>query len=235
MGDDVISRRRWVVAAGLAGLGAAATQARAADRKATLSGPYLDVTAPEGARRGQARLAGNFAPKGRRYDWFDGQVIAVAANGSVTPLFKVRGHIETHFSDTFSLHRRLFATYYDAKSGQTLAEFRNPLTGALVKVAHINGATSESQLAAGQWRQAGANFEVQHSEAVDFGAVSGLSVTTHTGTLADLQDATLTTVPDSGSWTLITAWLPWLQMGNTAGHCVFQCTRTGGAELRPTF
>jgi len=231
VGDDLISRRRWVVAAGLGGLGAAATQARAAHPSATLSGPYLDVTTPAGARRAHARLSGNLDLAAPRFDWFDGEVMAVAAGGRVTPMMKVRGHIETRLTQTWTLKRELFATYCDATSGQPLSEFRNPLTGSTVKVSHVDGAILEGVPATGQWRQVGANFELQQSAEVDFGTLAGLSVTTHTGTLADLQDATLTTIPDSGSWTFVIAWLPWLEMGNTPGHCVFQCARRGGAEL----
>lgn len=239
MADDLISRRRWVVAAGLAGLGAATTPADANNAvRSELSGPYVDVTTPRGALVTRARLTGNLDPSGRRFDWFDGRVMAVGIAGSVTPLMSVRGHIETRLdaagAESWRMRRSLFATYYDAASLKPLSEFHNPLTGARVKVSHIDGAAAESVLdatAVGQWRQTGANFELQHSVEADFGALTGLSVTTHTGSLADLQNAALTTLPDSGSWTLVTAWLPWLKMGSTPGHCVFQCTRGGGPEL----
>ena len=236
MKTDILTRRNLVVAAGVAGLGAAAESAAANPPRAALSGPYVDVNTPQGSLLAHARLSGNIDPSQKRFDWFDGQVMAVAGNGNVTPLISVRGHIETGMAATgnaWRLQRRLFATYYDSASGKALSDFHNPLTGARVKVSHVTGAHSESVLEEGaslHWRQDGANFYLSHAAQIDFAPLTGLSTTTHLGAIADLQDAARTTVRDIGSWTLVTAWLPWLKMGQTAGHCVLQCRRGGGME-----
>lgn len=41
--------------------------------------------------------------------------------------------------------------------------------------------------------------------------------------LADLQNPELTSCPYRGSWSRITPWLPWMLMGQTPGHIVYQC------------
>ena len=41
--------------------------------------------------------------------------------------------------------------------------------------------------------------------------------------LDDLQNEDLTTCPSRGSWSRITPWLPWMLMGQTPGHIVYQC------------
>jgi len=41
--------------------------------------------------------------------------------------------------------------------------------------------------------------------------------------LADMQDAKKTSVTYNGSWSRITPWLPWMLMGQAAGHCSYEC------------
>ena len=40
---------------------------------------------------------------------------------------------------------------------------------------------------------------------------------------ADMQDPSKTSVEYNGTWSRITPWLPWMLMGPTPGHCVYQC------------
>lgn len=40
---------------------------------------------------------------------------------------------------------------------------------------------------------------------------------------ADMQDPKKTSVEFGGTWSRITPWLPWMLMGPTEGHCLYQC------------
>jgi hypothetical protein len=40
---------------------------------------------------------------------------------------------------------------------------------------------------------------------------------------ADLQNKKLTSLPSTGVWNRVTPWLPWMLMGQTPGHCQYQC------------
>lgn len=243
-----LSRRKMISAGSLAGLGAVTVAMSSAmgdaPVRAGLSGPYLDVRTSRGALMAQARICANLDPAKQRFDWFEGQMMAVAPNGNVTPLTDIRGFIESAIEgadDGWSLRRRLVCTYYDRKTGRRLDEFYNPITGTVVAVSHIEGAVARDRLEptlAMNWRECGMNFDFQDSAQIAFHSdipmrcLAGLSITSHSGLLADLQDPALTTVSDQGTWTLITGWLPWLEMSRRAsGHCVFQCRRAGGPAL----
>lgn len=243
-----ISRRKVISAGSLAGMGvigAAMSPARGETLPhVSLSGPHIDVRTPRGALLAQARICGNLDPTKPRFDWFDGQMMGVAPNGNVTPLAAVRGFIRSEIHDEegkWSRHRRLVCAYYDLHMGKRLEDLYNPFTGSVVKVGHIDGAVSRDELelhSAANWQACGENFEFHDSEQVSFlsdepiQCLTGLSITSHNGAIADLQDPALTTISDQGTWTIITDWLPWLAMGGcTTGHCVFQCRRGGGPAL----
>jgi hypothetical protein len=49
--------------------------------------------------------------------------------------------------------------------------------------------------------------------------------------LDDLQNPELTSCPARGSWSRITPWLPWMLMGQTPGHIVYQCFMGGVKNL----
>lgn len=241
------TRRKMVAALGMTGLGAAGAiassekaQARAADL--SLSGPYLDVGTQSGDLLARARLCGNVAPSKKRFDYFDGQVMGVAPNGNVMPFAGIRGWIETELhreGKGWSRYRRVFGTYYDPLSRRPLAELHNPFNGDSVTVEHLSGVLTVDRLEmkpAGRWGQSGGNFDFQDSAQICLQsdeATEGLTafcLTSHTGEIADLQNPQLTTVPDRGTLTLVTGWLPWMKMGRVPGQCLFQCQRVGGFE-----
>ncbi|MDX2224848.1 MAG: DUF1838 family protein [Rhodospirillaceae bacterium] len=47
--------------------------------------------------------------------------------------------------------------------------------------------------------------------------------------LDDMQNKDLTAFPHTGYWGRVTPWLPWMLMGRTPGHCLYQCY-TGSAH-----
>ncbi len=48
---------------------------------------------------------------------------------------------------------------------------------------------------------------------------------------ADIQDADSTKLLYHGHWSRVTPWLPWMLMGQTQGHCEYQCYMGGGQDL----
>ena len=48
---------------------------------------------------------------------------------------------------------------------------------------------------------------------------------------ADIQNADSTKLLYNGHWTRVTPWLPWMLMGQTQGHCEYQCYMGGGQDL----
>ena len=48
---------------------------------------------------------------------------------------------------------------------------------------------------------------------------------------ADLQNQELNILPFTGVWNRVTPWLPWMLMGQSAGHCQYQCYMGGGDDL----
>ena len=59
----------------------------------------------------------------------------------------------------------------------------------------------------------------------------GRAKTTRSVSMADIQNHDLTTVRDTGTWRVVTPWMPWLEMGQAPGHCVIDCLRGGGAMM----
>ena len=45
----------------------------------------------------------------------------------------------------------------------------------------------------------------------------------------DLENPDLTTVPYSGTWVRVTPWLPWMLMGQTPGHVLYNGSMVGGS------
>jgi hypothetical protein len=247
MNADRFTRRNIFTALGVTSLGAVGAiwspkKAHSRVANLSLSGPYLNVGTEAGALLARARVSGNIDPSKRRFDFFDGQVMAVAPNGNVMPFAGVRGWIETELQRDdrgWLRSRRIFGTYYEQSTGHSLAELHNPFTGEVVTVEHMSGATSVDRLAAtqaGHWSMGGENFDFQDSAPIclrsdeSHEGATAYCVTSHSGALADLQNPELTTVKDRGAMTIVADWLPWLKMGRVPGNCLFQCRRVGGFE-----
>ena len=49
--------------------------------------------------------------------------------------------------------------------------------------------------------------------------------------LADVQNPTVTAMPFHGTWSRVTPWLPWMLMGQAAGHCQYMTYQGGGQSL----
>lgn len=241
------TRRKIFAALGMTGLGAVGAawspkNAHSQVENLSLSGPYLDVGTAAGALLARARVSGNIDPSKRRFDFFDGQVMAVAPNGNVVPFAGIRGWIETDLQQDdrgWRRRRSIFGTYYDRTTGMSLVEFHNPFNGDMVTVEHLSGTATEDWLdvaQSGHWSKNGDNFDFQDSAQICLqsdGSLEGpgaYCVTSHSGAIADLQNQELTTVKDRGVLMIVAGWLPWLKMGRAPGHCLFQCERVGGFE-----
>ena len=234
-----LSRRNAMAASGVAGLGVAGLGAAASAN----AGVALDLTNPSDELLARARLLGNADLSARRYDWFDGVVTGVAPDGHTVPFAALRGSMETRLvplsdREGWQRTRIITGTYFDLKAETPLEKFLNPFTGEHVDVPALQLDVSDvlDRDHATVWRQEGDQIIMEESEAFDgFDPFDPLgagmtAMTTRVAAVRDVQDLTLTAVPDLGTWTLIGGWPHWLRMDQTPGHCLIQCKRGGGAD-----
>ncbi len=148
MTSDPLTDRRTLLGSGL-GMAAfaagGAAPAAAAVRKiegASLKGPYLDLTTPNGAMMTLARLSGDLSGK-TRYGWYDGFVMAVAPGSAVRNLFGFKGMSCAKLlplPDGGNGYRKVLREvgyYYDLATGEIMEEWLNPFTEEKVKIVHI--------------------------------------------------------------------------------------------------
>ncbi|MEO7386325.1 MAG: DUF1838 family protein [Gammaproteobacteria bacterium] len=57
----------------------------------------------------------------------------------------------------------------------------------------------------------------------------------HHVSAADMQNPKLTKLPMHGVWNRVTPWLPWMLMGQAAGHCQYACFMGSGEPLEEIF
>lgn len=207
-----LSRRGLVAAAGLATTGFGVSKSYAAMSTA-------------------ARMVGNIAPGTARYDWFEGRLLAVSACGDTRELCGVRGYGVAQLTASASgwnRHYRANGWFYDVENGRTLAGMVNPLTGALVRPSPFAFETDEA-VPEDLLESDGFISVDSESPLVIFG-VRGNSRVSRTAHITASMNPALTAIPDTGTWTFISAWLPWLGMGDALGHCQIACRRGGGAK-----
>ncbi|SVE43602.1 uncharacterized protein METZ01_LOCUS496456, partial [marine metagenome] len=141
-----IGRRAVITGtAAIAAMGASSTPAGAAIKKvdgASLTGPYLDLTTPEGNMIALARMDGDITMKEPSYGWYDGLVMGVMPGGPVKNICGFKGMsckrlIPYEEGNGFRRLLREVGYYYDLATGKILEELNNPYTGETVKVVHI--------------------------------------------------------------------------------------------------
>jgi hypothetical protein len=237
MNRTSVSRRNLVASAALLGGGVGASLGAASSHAGSL-GPTIDLTNAADMLAVLARLHGNIAPGRPRFDWFDGTVSLVSAAGDLRTLCGISGYGEARIAPsddgrgTWTCRRRVFANYTDLESGSVAPALQNPLTGAWVTP---RGFTPETRYTLSaetpnvQWRRDGDVVLIEETSAAAASPLPGRAKTTRSLSMADIQDHNLTTLRDTGTWRVVTPWLPWLEMGQAPGHCLIECLRGGGA------
>jgi hypothetical protein len=131
-------------AAGLVGTATAATTGSrgGARGKATLQGPYLDLSTGEGNALAMTRLVGSLDPKAIKYGWYTGRLMSIVPGGAGRDLIGVIGlgsarTLPRDAQGRWLVLRRECGFFFDLASGEVLDRWRNPLTDEEVEVVHI--------------------------------------------------------------------------------------------------
>ena len=141
-----MDRRRFLAQTGQTALGMAALAgtvpaAAAATVRPGLTGPYLDLTTPQGNLLALARLQGNLDPKKFTYGWASGVLFGVVPGERVRDLMGVKVFSATRVvkqpDGSFQRLSREVVYYTDIKTGEFLETFDNPYTNETVKVVNV--------------------------------------------------------------------------------------------------
>ena len=239
--DRTLSRRGFGRAASLLGLGSALAASPAA-AEAGAAPAVLRSDDAEGAVRALMSLRGT--PAQPAHGWFDGVVLAVAAGGQSRVLCGYRGVTTTSArpladgSGWQATHRE--AGYYcDPATGRRLDSLANPFTGRTVAVDHITATMPDAVYSAGpaprlSWSVEGDQLivheeqrGVEHRLRTAGALVTGSQTSVHAAAMSQIGGAR-PMARSTGSWLRLTAWLPWMEMGDTPGHCIHHCTFSTG-------
>ena len=129
--------------AGMAGsAGAATSDLYKRIENASLKGPYLDLTTPEGNMIAMARIDSDIDMKTTTYGWYDGLVMGVAPGGSIKNICGFKGMsckrlIPYEEGNGYRKLLREAGFYYDLATGEILEEMVNPYTDEKVRVVHV--------------------------------------------------------------------------------------------------
>ena len=146
-----MERREFMAGAGLLAGGTmlATTAARAANTgaptkgAASLKGPLLDLTMPQGNREAWARLLGNTDMKSTKYGWAQGIVQGIRPGETVrdlvgfTMLSCARLLPKPDGDPGYNKVLREIGLYTDLQSGEIIEEWRNPYLNETVRVVPI--------------------------------------------------------------------------------------------------
>jgi hypothetical protein len=124
-------------------MSAAATPALAAtESKASLTGPYLDLTTGEGNMLAMARIHGDLDLANIKHGWYRGVMWGFRPEEAGRDLLGIRGMSSARlipFADKpgYTVVRRECGYYYDLATGETVDGWVNPYTEEKVEVLHI--------------------------------------------------------------------------------------------------
>ena len=107
-----------------------------------LEGPYLDLRTGKGSQMGYARIQGDTDWGKQKYFWFKGYVNAVQPGKRIVDLVGSQGFgaIRLVQRPDGAIERlcREIILYTDIRSGEVLSEWRNSITGEMVKPVHVD-------------------------------------------------------------------------------------------------
>lgn len=106
-----------------------------------LKGPYIDLTTGAGNQNAYARIQGDLDFGKQKYFWFSGYLMGVQPARKIVDLMGTSGFgsIRLLQGPNGAIRRlcREIIVYTDLKSGEVLDEWKNPLTGEMVKAHHV--------------------------------------------------------------------------------------------------
>jgi hypothetical protein len=236
----------------------------------SLSGPYIDLSTPEGNMTAYARLQGDLDSSKTKYGWYKGMVSAVMPDKAVKDLFIMEGFscarlLPKEDGPGYRKVLREVGFYREqrfGRAGKIMQEWKNPLTKEVVPVVPIANDPFNFDISTffaeppnygglnqGKWPQIpfrlpwepaiydnnvrlDTHIHLYYKNALNpekwpresSGEMNRVTESfLYNIDLDELQNPDLTTCPYRGSWMRITPWLPWMLMGQTPGHIVYQC------------
>ncbi len=137
-----MNRRRMLQLGATLPLAVSIQTARAATPDASLTGPYVDLTTPEGNVLAYARIQGNIDPSATSYSWYTGRVTGVRPGEAARDLMNIIGMgavrmLPLDGGEGFHMLRKELGFFIDRDSGQVLEEWRNPYLDEAVEVVHL--------------------------------------------------------------------------------------------------
>lgn len=141
------------------------------------------------------------------------------------------------------LHREV-AFYTNVETGEIMSRWRNPFVEREVEVLHVqNDPVNFSYLYRQDNQRARVRYVAGGDHVIFYREVplrypsalpydeyplhsagdwyEAVELFNSYASLADLENDELTSVPETGSWSRIGPWLPWMEMGNREGHLLY--------------
>lgn len=114
----------------------------AATQTASLTGPYLDLTTPEGNVLAYARIQGNTDPEKTSYSWYTGRVTGIRPGEAAKDLMGIIGMgavrmIPLENEAGFQMLRKELGFFTDLESGEVIDRWTNPYLDENVEVVHL--------------------------------------------------------------------------------------------------
>lgn len=108
----------------------------------TLTGPYLDLTTPEGNVLAYARIQGTTDPEATSYSWYTGRVTGMRPGEAGRDLMGIIGMgavrmLPLEKEAGFQMLRKELGFFTDLESGEVIDRWPNPYLGETVEVVHL--------------------------------------------------------------------------------------------------
>ena len=152
-------KRREIIKLGMAlPLGVGAVAAANATGKASLTGPYLDLTTPEGNVLAYARIQGSIDPETTSFSWYSGRVSGVRQGEADRDLMGIIGMgavrmLPLENGAGFQMLRKELGFFVDSESGEVIDRWINPYLDEEVEVVHLANPAINAKIEAYQQRQ----------------------------------------------------------------------------------
>ena len=227
--------------------------ATAADHEPPGQGALYDLGVPEHAMDALVKMRADL--RGAESSWYwTGTVWSMVPGEGNRRLFDYNGFSAARFEkieDGYRMLNREIGVYRDIATGEILKRWLNPHLGREVQVMHrLNDHVNAELLTHGRFGIAGIPTTIMGDDVwwrldlfffrpspisreeyplnVQHDMYQGAELTMYHARLSDIQDTKRTSVPADVSFSRISQWEPFMEMGNRPGHLVFH---TAGKKL----
>ena len=225
-------------------LGAAAASAVPWRAKAAVE-PTLDLDDPQDALTAMVKMRGSLEAEDVP-QWYYGTIYAVFPGQAPAPLVDFEGseidYYQRQADGSYHAYGATVSFFRDRETGKRLTEYSNPYTGARNEVLgnsisvkayyvySVNGykrsdderPLPDEPVLPGllEWRDRGEHVWLTMRRTYPPGLPMGEHQLVR-GTLAELHDPSVRKVYTTATPTYVSPWLPWMGMGETAGHLMW--------------